>query len=292
MIPADTPPDGIQAHVAQLFVYPVKSCAGIELREALLTEAGLDLDRSWMVVDARGRFVSQREQPRMALIQPKIRTHDVVLRAPGMLALHLGLNEVESATRAQVWDDALPAWDMGPTAAQWFSDFLGQPGLRLVRFDPEVRRLSSARWTDGVEAPVEFADGFALLVTSAASLAGLNARLQAVGHASVGMERFRPNIVIGGVDAHDEDRLDVLHIAGADGAVRIRPVKPCARCPIPDVDPATGAMGTAVRDALQAYRQDARMNGAITFGMNAIVLEGAGQTLRVGDAVRAAYRFD
>ena len=292
MTTTDSSPEGVQAHLAQLFVYPVKSCAGVELREALLTESGLDLDRTWMVVDDRGRFLSQREQPRMALIQPKIRAHDVVLRAPGMLALHLGINEVETATRVQVWDDEVPAWDMGPTAAQWFSDFLGQPGLRLVRFDPDVRRLSSARWTGGLEAPVEFADGFALLVTSTASLAGLNARLQAAGHAPVGMERFRPNLVIGGVQEHDEDRLDVLHIASTGGPVRMRPVKPCARCPIPDVDPASAALGTAVRDALQGYRQDPRLGGAITFGMNAIVLEGAGQTLRVGDAVRARYRFD
>ena len=131
--PADA---DVRATVSALFVHPVKSCAGVALSEAQLMNTGLDLDRAWMVVDAAGRFVTQRELPRMALVRPQIRTLEVVLRAPGMLALHLGLNEVEKPTRVQVWKDEVAAWDMGDVAAQWFSDFLGVPGLRLVRFDP------------------------------------------------------------------------------------------------------------------------------------------------------------
>ncbi|MFP5325821.1 MAG: MOSC domain-containing protein, partial [Gammaproteobacteria bacterium] len=117
----------VQARIARLFVYPVKSCAGVELTEALLTETGLDLDRAWMVVDAQGRFVSQREVPRMALVKVQLKLHEVVLRAPGMLALHLQIDEVEGPATVQVWDDRVPAFDMGPVAAQWFSDFLGRP---------------------------------------------------------------------------------------------------------------------------------------------------------------------
>ena len=139
--------------MAQLFVYPVKSCAGVALQEAELTETGLDLDRAWMVVDATGRFVTQRELPRMALVVPQIRRYEVVLRAPGMLALHLGVNEVVSPTRAKVWADTVDAWDMGDVAAQWFSDFLGRPGLRLVRFDPEAVRLAAKKWTGDIDAP-------------------------------------------------------------------------------------------------------------------------------------------
>lgn len=282
----------VQATVSGLFVHPVKSCAGVALREARLMDTGLDLDRAWMVVDAEGRFVTQRELPRMALVRPQIKSLEVVLRAPGMLALHLGINEVEKPARVKVWNDELDAWDMGDVAAQWFSDFLGQPGLRLARFDPDVTRLASKQWTGEVDVPIEFADGFPLLVVGEASLAGLNARLAAAGHAAVGMERFRPNIVLAGLEAHDEDRLRELRIATAEGEVVLRLVKPCPRCPIPNVDPATGETSPGVLEALRPYRADARLDGALTFGMNAVIVQGAGHTLRVGDAVRADWHFD
>lgn len=286
---SSTPPD-VSATISRLFVYPVKSCAGVEMPQALLTEAGLDLDRAWMVVDEKGDFVSQRELPRMALVRPQLKHYEVILRAPGMLALHLDIEGVEAPVRVRVWDDEVGAFDMGDVAAQWFSDFLGKK-LRLVRFDPEHRRLSDMTWTQGVESPNQFSDGFALLAVSEASLAELNRRLAGAGHAAVGMERFRPNIVLAGLEAHDEDRLDVLRIA-ADDEVRLRPVKPCPRCPIPNIDPATAQSSPEVSDTLQAYRRNDIVGGAVTFGMNLIVLGGADQTLRVGQAVTADYRFD
>ena len=286
--PFDAPPD-VHARLARLFVYPVKSCAGVEVTEAVLTPAGLDLDRAWMVVDAQGEFVTQRELPRMALVQPRLKHHEVVLRAPGMLALHLAVDAVEAPVRVRVWDDEVPAYDMGDVAAQWFSDFLGAK-LRLVRFDPEHPRLSSLKWTGGIEAPNLFSDGYPLLVVGQASLDGLNARLAAGGHAPVGMDRFRPNLVIDGLQEHDEDRLAWLRIEAA-APVLLKPVKPCPRCPIPDIDPATGLAGRAVGDTLQAYRQDARLQGAVSFGMNLVVLEGAEQVLRVGQAASGAWNF-
>ena len=284
--------DQVHASVAQLFVYPVKSCAGVALAEAELTGTGLDLDRAWMVVDAQGRFVTQRELPRMALVQPQIKTLEVVLRAPGMLALHLGINQVDAPARVQVWGDTVDAWDMGGVAAQWFSDFLGQPGLRLVRFDPEVRRLASARWTGDLAAPIEFADGFPVLVTSQASLAELNQRLHAAGQGAVGIERFRPNLVLAGVESHDEDLLNELTLHTAQGQEQQGLVKPCPRCPLPNVDPATGQSSPEVMDMLQTYRADHRLDGALTFGMNAVIVQGAGHTLRVGDAVSGDWKFD
>jgi uncharacterized protein YcbX len=285
------PDHDLAGTIARLFIHPVKSCAGIEVREALLTDTGLDLDRAWMVVDPQGVFLTQRDWPRMALVRPELRSSDLVLRAPGMLALHLSLDRVEQPATVRVWDDTVPAWDMGAVAAQWFTDFLGTP-CRLVRFDPAHRRLSSLKWTGGVEAPNQFADGFPVLVASQASLDGLNERLAAGGHAAVGMERFRPNLVIAGVEAHDEDRIDGLHILADGGEAWLQHVKPCTRCPIPDIDPATAQRGTAVGDTLRGYRQDARMNGGITFGMNAIVREGAGLLLRVGQPVAANLKFD
>jgi hypothetical protein len=155
----------VQARIQQLWIYPIKSCAGMAVDEALLTPTGLEWDRAWMVVDLQGEFVTQRELPRMALIQPAFKLDQLVLRAPGMLALHLSLDGVEFQRRVRVWDDEVDAWDMGDLAAQWFSDFLGPDApddlkkLRLVRFDPEVKRLCSARWTGGRESVTQFADG-------------------------------------------------------------------------------------------------------------------------------------
>lgn len=281
----------VTARIDRLFVYPVKSCAGIEVREALLTETGLDLDRAWMVVDEQGGFVSQRELPRMALVRPQLKLHEVVLRAPGMLALHLAIDTVEEPVRVRVWDDEVAAYDMGAVAAQWFTDFLGRK-LRLVRFDPEHQRLSDLQWTGGVPAANQFSDGYPLLLASTASLDLLNGKLAAQGQPAVGIERFRPNIVLSGVEAHDEDRLDLLRIATAEGEVQLRPVKPCPRCPIPNIDPASAQSDPVVTDTLQAYRRNEIVGGAVSFGMNAIVIEGTDRTLRVGQAVRADWKFD
>jgi uncharacterized protein len=287
----------LQAEITQLTVYPVKSCAGVSVRECLLTETGLEFDRAWMVVDAQGVFITQREQPRMALITPQIKQFEMVLRAPGMLALHVKLDEVEGPARVQIWADEVAAFDMGAIAAQWFTDFLGMTA-RLVRFDPDHRRLSNLTWTGGAEAPNQFNDGYPLLVIGEASLAQFNVKRVAIGQSPVSMARFRPNLVLGRppagheIAAHDEDRLDQLHIATDEGRARLQLVKPCVRCPIPNLDPVTAATDPSVGDLLQSYRQDARMKGAVTFGMNAIVLDGVDMMLRVGQPVGADIRFD
>ena len=276
----------------------------------VLTETGLDLDRAWMVVDADGVFVSQREQARLALVKPQLKMEELILRAPGMLALHVRIDAVEQPATVRVWDDTVPAFDMGDIAAQWFTDFLsltdvGLPGsnakkCRMVRFDPDHKRLSNMKWTQGVEVPNQFSDGFPILVVSTASLEGLNGKLAAAGYAPVGIERFRPNIVLCGVDAHDEDRLQSFHIAlesveageaGEAGEVILKPVKPCPRCPIPNIDPATAKSSPEVGDILQSYRQDARVEGRITFGMNAILLQGVDRVLRVGQTVTGDFDF-
>ena len=285
------PDHDLAGTVARLFIHPVKSCAGVEVQQALLTDTGLALDRAWMVVDAHGVFLSQRDLPRMALVRPQLRGDELVLHAPGMQALALAQEHLGTPATVRVWGDTVQARDMGPPAAQWFSDFLGQ-ACRLVRFDPGHRRLSSLQWTGGIEAPTQFADGFPILVASQASLDELNQRLLAAGHAAVGMERFRPNLVLAGVHAHDEDRIDELFIGTAEGEVWLQHVKPCTRCPIPDIDPATAESHPAVGDTLRRYRQDPRMGGAITFGMNAIVREGRGRLLCVGQPLAANLRFD
>lgn len=281
----------IHATIAKLMVYPIKSCAGVEVQEALLIETGLEFDRAWMVVDSNGMFVSQRELPRMALITPQLKHFDMVLRAPGMLALHIALDKVEEPVTVQVWNDRVNAYDMGKVAAQWFSDFLGQ-AVRLVRFDPEQRRLSSKKWTHDIDALNQFSDGYPLLVLSEASLRLLNDKLQGAGKPAVSMDRFRPNVVLSDVDAHDEDRLSDLHITTAEGLVRLRGVKPCPRCPIPNIDPKTALSTSDVGDMLQTYRANSQLDGALTFGMNNVVVEGFEQVLRVGQRVESCFRFD
>jgi len=282
--------DRIDCSIATLHLHPIKSCAGLAVDEALLIETGLQLDRAWMVVDTAGEMLTQRERPRLAVVQPRLRADDMVLRAPGMLALHVSLDAVEAPTRARVWDDEVKAYDMGALAAQWFSDFLGET-VRLVRFDPEQQRLSDRRWTGTVAAENAFSDGFPLLVASTASLAELNRRLASRGLPPVGPARFRANLWLDGLEAHDEDRIDEIHIDAEGGPVRLKLVKPCARCTIPNVDPSSGVAGHEPGDTLAGYRADARLNGAITFGMNAVILEGLDRVLRPGQSANGTWNF-
>ncbi len=281
----------VDVTIESVHVHPIKSCAGTTPAEAALVETGFDLDRAWMVVDATGEFVTQRELPRMALIQPTLKTEEMILRAPGMLALHVALDRVEERCQVRVWRDAVAAYDMGALCAQWFSDFLGRP-LRLARFDPEVKRLASRDWTGEIEAETSFQDGYPLLVATSTALGEVNRRLALAGQAAVTMACFRPNLVLGGLDAHGEDHLDEIVFETSDGPVRLKLVKPCARCPIPDVDPVTAVPGHAVGDVLAQYRADSRLDGAITFGMNAVIVEGFDRSLGPGMHGRASYAFD
>jgi uncharacterized protein YcbX len=276
--------------LSALAVYPIKSCAGVALQQAQVVETGLDFDRAWMVVDPHGEMLTQRELPRLALVQPQFRHSELLLRAPGMLGLHLQLDTVETATRVRVWDDVVKAYDMGALAAQWFSDFLGTQA-RLVRFDPEQQRLSEAAWTGSIQAENSFSDGFPLLVVNQASLDDLNARLAAKGLAAATLQRFRPNLVLSGLQPFDEDHIDELDIETDEGQVRLRLVKPCVRCDIPNVDPGSAQKSSEPGATLAGFRADARLHGGITFGINAIVVGGQGFSLRSGQSVAGRWRF-
>jgi len=301
MNPANVTNRDVSAQIARLFVYPIKSCAGVEVQEVLLTDTGLDLDRAWMVVDAQGMFMTQREHPRLALVHPQINSDELVLNTCGMQALHIALNVERPPLLVKIWDDEVSAFDMADEAAQWLTQFLGMQkttsqltitdSYRLVRFNPAHRRVSSLQWTEGVQALNQFSDGFPLLVLSEASQTQLNERLVAAGHAGVSIERFRPNVVLSGLQAHDEDLLSVMYVAADAEEVLLKPVKPCPRCPIPNIDPLTAQISQEVGDTLQSYRKDARVSGAVTFGMNTIVLRGVGVTLHVGQTVSADFDF-
>lgn len=257
--------------VTHLNVYPVKSCRGIPLGTATLDRWGIQHDRNWMVVDADGLFVSQRTQPRLALVEPALGPERLILRAPEMPALELPVTGRAGRDRTvTIWKDTCRALDQGDAAAEWFTRYLGQP-TRLVRIGGGFERpVSEATYPSGAD--VGFADGYPLLVLSLASLADLNARLAE----PVPMNRFRPNLVVGGCPAFAEDTWKRIRI----GDVNFQLVTACERCSITTVDQATGVQGKEPLSTLATFR---RIGGGVIFGRN-VVHQGVG-TLRVGDVV-------
>ncbi|HTN47932.1 MAG TPA: MOSC N-terminal beta barrel domain-containing protein [Burkholderiaceae bacterium] len=271
------------ATIARLFVYPVKGCRGIAVERATLATTGLEVDgigdREWVVVDEEREFLSQRELPKMALIETRFAAGALRLKAPGMLELEVPFESEGDVMKVRVWNDEVAAVTQGEIADAWLSRFLGRPA-RLMRFDPEAKRLSNSRYTGADEAPYKFADAFALLIASEASLDDLNRRLGQRGVAPVAIERFRPNIVLKGVEAFEEDYIDRLTL----GTSELRVVKPCVRCSVPNVDPRTGEPSTEPGDTLAVFRYNEQAAG-VTFGMNAIVTGGAGSDVTRGQPV-------
>jgi len=280
--------------LSALNLYPIKSCAGIALQEATLTAEGLMTgqiyDREWMVVDLDGRQLTQREHPRMALITPHLKADTLELRAPGMLRLEipLGLPDPDTAPTltVQVWDDTVLAYDCDDLTAAWFTNAIDVP-CRLVRFHARATRPVSTKWTGGFQTHTLFSDGYPVLVAGTASLADVNERLRKAGREAIPMNRFRPNVVIDGIEAFEEDYAESLQI----GDAVLKPVKPCSRCPMPSVDQATGQFGPDPLDILQSYRAKPELDGAICFGMNAIVTAGGGARLRVGQEIVVSLAF-
>jgi uncharacterized protein YcbX len=265
--------------VESLHIYPVKSCAGIEVARARVETAGLAHDREWMIVTPEGRFLTQRELPQLARIRPDLGPTTLVLRAPDQEELHIEREPAGPQVEVRIWQDHCRAMDCGDDAARWLHRCLGRE-VRLVHFPATERRRSNPQWTGTDAGFTRFADGFALLLICAASLEDLNARLET----PLPMNRFRPNLVLSGVEPYGEDRLDEL----TDGAVRLRAVKPCVRCAIPTTDQATGVVaGQEPLATLKTYRWSPELHG-ITFGQNLIVL--AGGELTVGQTLEASWR--
>jgi uncharacterized protein YcbX len=278
--------------IRELGFYPIKGCRGLNPRAARIEATGLVFDaegaadvgdREWVIVDADGEFVSQRELPRMALIETRLTSTHLRLRAPGMLLLEVPFASEGDVVEVQVWNDRVPAVTQGEVADAWVSRFLEMPA-RLVRFDPEAKRLSNVRYTAPHVAPYKFADAFAVLVANQASLDDFNARLKAQGNEAVTMARFRPNVVLEGLDAYEEDFLKTLRI----GDVTLQVVKRCARCTVPGVDPQTGVPSSVVPDLLATFRGT---DDGVMFGVNAIVIAGAGAELQAGAPVDVELDF-
>lgn len=261
--------------LSELYVYPVKSAAGTRLSQSAVEHRGLQHDRRWMVVDDKGRFMSQRKHPRMALIWVKL-AEQMHLEAPGQRPLTLPLVPAAQPRDVEVWGDLCLAWSMGSEAAAWLSEFLEMP-CQLV-YMPEQSQRATAHGKLGADKLVSFADAYPFLLISEASLADLNSRLET----PVPMNRFRPNLVVTGCDAFAEDTWAQIRI----GEVVFSVEKGCDRCSIPGVDQATGVASKEPLPTLAAYR---RWQGKIWFGQN-LLQTGLG-TLRVGDPVEIlAYK--
>ncbi len=270
-----------RARIASLHCYPLKSAAGVDLERAQLTPAGISRDREWMVVTPAGRFLTQRELPRMALIRPAVAEGALILTAPGLPTLRVPLERDGPRLPVVVWKDTCPAVDAGNEAAEWLTQCLERE-CRLVRFDPAHRRLSSMDWTGGREAENRFSDGYPLLIIGRASLEDLNSRLSR----ALPMNRFRPNIVIEGLAAFDEDRIDELI---GDG-VRLKIVKPCTRCKITTTEQSTGECeGDEPLRTLKSFRFDRNLKGVL-FGQNAIIVQGDSATLHADQQLDVQWK--
>lgn len=264
-------------HLSELHVYPVKSCHGIDPARWDLDAFGLRHDRGWMVVDEAGRFLTQRELPRLAVVTTAIDGERVVLRAPGRADLALPLAGTRPAdVQIEVWRHEGPATDGGDAAARWMSEHLGRP-VRLVATPREHARPVSRDWFAG-DARTGFSDGYPLLLISEGSLEDLNARLAK----PLPMERFRPNLVVGGAAPYEEDLWKRVRI----GDVELAVVKPCSRCTITTTDQQTGARdGTEPLRTLATYR---KTELGVLFGQNVVHL--ASGTLEVGAPVEVLER--
>lgn len=281
--------------VTALFRYPVKGMAGVPVERAVLAPAGLEGDRTWLVVREDGGFVTQRQLPRLALVRPELTGRGLRLHAgaaapdrapltvPEPAAEDLGGRDGPAAPGrrlVRVWGDEVHALDAGDAAAAWLAGVLGMPDLRLVRAVPGAGlRRDPARF--GAGAGVCFADAAPLLVASTASLDALGAALRARDRAPVPMDRFRPNVVVRGLAPFAEH--GSLRLAGPGWTLRL--VDPCERCVVPTID-----QGTGVRDPEhEPYRTLVDLNpvpgapGRPAFGQNAVVEAGIGAPLRVGE---------
>ncbi|MEI5668212.1 MOSC N-terminal beta barrel domain-containing protein [Bosea sp. CCNWLW174] len=268
---------GERVRVSELWIYPVKGLRGIRLETADLEPWGLRDDRRFMIVDANDRFLTQREEPRLATISATLSDGKLLLQsaASQQPAIEVARPTAGATHRVSVviWRDMVSAVHVSPAADRWLSAVVGR-ACRLVYMD----RPEQARPVDAVfgraEDRVSFADGFPLLVTNRASQLALAAM---PGCADVTMQRFRPNVVVEGPAAWAEDHWRMLT---GDG-IGLRIVKPCARCVVTTIDQETAVKSPEAEPlrSMATFRRDG--SGKVIFGQNAIP-DGTGR-LSVGD---------
>ncbi len=257
--------------LTSIFIYPVKSLAGISVTAWPVTKTGLKYDRKWMLVDASGLFLSQRKLPRMALVHTLLTDSELVLSASGMADLAVPLETTDGERIAStVWHHQGPALCVSPEADSWLSQFLGQPCRLVYQPDDCIRGVDPVYATP--EDQTSFSDGFPFLIVSENSLTALNSSLDT----PVSMSRFRPNLVVDGCEQYAEDKWREICI----GSIDFRLPKACSRCSVPAIDPVSGDTGKEPLTTLNRLRN---WNNKIYFGQNA--LHDQCGLLSVGDKV-------
>lgn len=258
--------------VSDLVIYPLKSARGVHLDSMQLSELGPNHDRRWMVVDSEANCVTQRKTPKMCLIETAISDGSLELSLEGgdqRYTVPAGGHEIRQSS---VWGTDVQGEDCGDEAADWISAFLNKP-CRIIHMPSTYTRLVDPNYATQQER-VGFADGFPLLITTRSSLADFNRKLGS----EIGMERFRPNIVIDGNQAWAEDNWKTLTING----INLSMAKPCSRCIMPSIDPQTAQKQMQINQALQAYRRRERET---YFGQNALY-DRMGE-IQIGDSLTA-----
>ncbi len=264
-----------------LHLYPLKSAAAFSVHQANLDAIGLVGDRRWMLVDPKGRPLTQRDLPRIARVHA-IPTTDGGLEivALGMPALKFSVPGPEATVlHTELHGRPARGWLADPVSANWLPDFL-ETACRLLYVPPTLARPVAAPWGRENDRTA-FTDGFPVLLIGEGSLAALNDRLER----PVPMDRFRPNLVVSGTEPFEEDEWQRVRI----GQLEFRAVKPCPRCVVTTVDQATGQKDPA-GEPLTTLARFRKHEGKVWFGMN-LVHEVAGR-LSLGDPVEVISRRD
>jgi uncharacterized protein len=262
--------------VRELNIYPVKSARGIPKARVRLVPTGFEWDRHWLVIREDGTFLTQRTHPSLTQIVTELTDDELVLTSKELQPLVLPLAPRGLARPVRIWNDSCEALDQGDEAAAWVSQVLGAP-VRLVRVAATPGRRADSQYAGSGAAPLAFPDGYPILLCNRASLDDLNRRAPE----ALPMERFRPNLVLDGLEPFAEDRIKTIEV----GPITLTLVKPCTRCIIPSTDQRTGIRGFDPLPLLRTFRFDRELLG-VTFGENAVITRGVGEILERGAECR------
>ena len=269
--------------IHSLHIYPVKSLAGFEVESVTVHTRGLGLDRRWMIVNEAGLHQTQRQIPQMATIKTAIEDHQLILNAPKMQPLHIPINlDRQADTRVQIWSDLCMGVNEGDKAAKWLQKALkSTTPLRLICFPNTEIRPVDPNYLKQEKAHTGFSDGFPFLVTNTATLDFLNRALNKRNLPSVPMNRFRPNIVLAGKHAHEENQWKELTTEDLSVGFGVR--KPCQRCLVTTVNQQTGKIEIPhepLKTLVEINPFDHLKGGF--FGQNLTLLKGEGECLSKG----------
>ncbi|WP_435356536.1 MOSC domain-containing protein [Emticicia sp. SJ17W-69] len=261
--------------ISEITIYPIKSLGGISLQSVIVEERGLQHDRRWVLADEENRFITQRENEQMALIDVSIESdglhvsHRLKENTPLTVPFSPQTSDYQKIT---IWDDIVNAVRVSDEVDAWFSVILGKKCHLFYQPDDSIR-LTDPRYSITKEEHTSFSDGYPILIIGQASLDNLNERLDE----KVEMKRFRPNLVFSGGQAHEEDDWKYFTV----GEAKLVGVKPCARCVMTTINPETAEKGKEPLKTLNQYRN---FGNKILFGQNLLVVETG--KISVGDLIK------